>query len=224
MNKAFRKGDRMDSELIQSLSEKKIVAIIRGLSEQKTDKTVEALAKGGIVFVEVTLNTDGALDMISRLRTRYDGALRIGAGTVLDLDQAREAVTAGAEYIISPNVDEKVINYGSEQGVHVWPGAMTPTEIVRAYNAGASVVKLFPFAFLGIDYLKEIRAPLNHIPMMATGGINLRNIRSVLDAGAFAAGLGSNLIDQKLIAESRFDELQQLAQAFTDEVRGIRQQ
>jgi 2-dehydro-3-deoxyphosphogluconate aldolase/(4S)-4-hydroxy-2-oxoglutarate aldolase len=212
----------MPSELMQSLSREKIVAIIRGISAESGDATAKALADGGIVFLEVTLNTDGALNMISRFRADYEGRLRIGAGTVLDLGQAKEAVAAGAEYIISPNLDEEVVYYGVEQGVEVWPGTMTPTEIVRAYKAGASAVKVFPMGSLGINYLKEIRAPLNHIPMVATGGVNLQNINSVLDAGAIAVGLGGNLVDKQLVKNSKFDELRKLAQAYVNEVQGAK--
>ncbi|QMV44129.1 bifunctional 4-hydroxy-2-oxoglutarate aldolase/2-dehydro-3-deoxy-phosphogluconate aldolase [Cohnella cholangitidis] len=213
----------MPSEIMQALSREKIVAIIRGISAESGDATAKALADGGIVFLEVTLNTDGALNMISRFRENYEGRLRIGAGTVLDLGQAKEAVAAGAEYIISPNLDEEVIYYGVEKGVEVWPGTMTPTEIVRAYKAGASAVKVFPMGSLGINYLKEIRAPLNHIPMVATGGVNLQNINSVLDAGAIAVGLGGNLVDKQLVKDGKFDELLKLAQAFVNEVQGAKQ-
>lgn len=212
---------RKPSKLLQELTEQKIVAIIRGIPEDKGDQTAEALADGGIVFLEVTMNTDGALGMISRFRERYEGRMRIGAGTVLDLAQAKEAAAAGAEYLISPNLDEEVVLFGVERGLDVWPGTMTPTEIVRAYKLGASAVKVFPMGSLGVNYLKEIRAPLNHIPMVATGGVNLQNIRMVLDAGAVAVGLGSNLVDKKLIAEGKFDELRRLAQAYTDEARGV---
>jgi 2-dehydro-3-deoxyphosphogluconate aldolase/(4S)-4-hydroxy-2-oxoglutarate aldolase len=198
------------------------VAIIRGISAQSGDDTAKALADGGIVFLEVTLNTDGALNMISRFREKYEGRLRIGAGTVLDLGQAKEAIAAGAEYIISPNLDEEVIYYGVEQGVQVWPGTMTPTEIVRAYKAGASAVKVFPMGSLGINYLKEIRAPLNHIPMVATGGVNLQNINSVLDAGAIAVGLGGNLVDKQLVKDGKFNELTKLAQAFVAQAQGAK--
>lgn len=210
----------MASELMQSLSREKIVAIIRGIPAESGDATAKALADGGIVFLEVTLNTDGALGMISRFREQYAGRLRVGAGTVLDIGQAKEAVAAGAEYIISPNLDEEVVYYGVEQGLEVWPGTMTPTEIVRAYKAGASAVKVFPMATLGINYLKEIRAPLNHIPMVATGGVNLQNINEVLAAGAVAVGLGGNLVDKQLVKAGKFDELEKLARAFVNEVQG----
>lgn len=206
-------------KLLEELSREKIVAIIRGIDEAKGDRTAKALTDGGIVFLEVTLNTDGALGMISRFREGYAGKLRIGAGTVLDIGQAKEAVAAGAEYLISPNLDEEIVYYGAENGIEVWPGTMTPTEIVKAYKAGASAVKVFPFASLGAGYLKEIRAPLNHIPMIATGGVNLGNIQSVFDAGAVAVGLGGNLVDKQLIAEDRFEELTARARAFADAVR-----
>jgi 2-dehydro-3-deoxyphosphogluconate aldolase/(4S)-4-hydroxy-2-oxoglutarate aldolase len=212
----------MASELMQSLSREKIVAIIRGISAESGDATAKALADGGIVFLEVTLNTDGALDMISRFRQNYEGRLRIGAGTVLDIGQAKEAIAAGAEYIISPNLDEEVVYYGVEQGIEVWPGTMTPTEIVRAYKAGASAVKVFPMGSLGINYLKEIRAPLNHIPMVATGGVNLQNINSVIEAGAIAVGLGGNLVDKQLVKDGKFEELTKLARAFVNEVQGAK--
>ncbi|GIO11872.1 2-dehydro-3-deoxy-phosphogluconate aldolase [Cohnella xylanilytica] len=212
----------MSTNLLQSLSQEKIVAIIRGISAEHGDATAKALADGGIVFLEVTLNTDGALGMISRFREQYEGRMRIGAGTVLDIGQAKEAVKAGAEYIISPNLDEEVVYYGVEQGVDVWPGTMTPTEIVRAYKAGASAVKVFPMGALGVNYLKEVRAPLNHIPMIGTGGVNLSNIRTVLEAGAIAVGLGGNLVDKQLVKEGKFEELTKLAQSFVAEVKGTK--
>ncbi|NBD27303.1 bifunctional 4-hydroxy-2-oxoglutarate aldolase/2-dehydro-3-deoxy-phosphogluconate aldolase [Paenibacillus glycinis] len=212
----------MSLNLLQALYEEKIIAIIRGISAESGDRTAQALADGGIVFLEVTLNTDGALGMISRFREQHAGRMRIGAGTVLDLGQAKEAVAAGAEYIISPNLDEEVLAYGLEHGVDVWPGTMTPTEIVRAFKAGATAVKVFPLGSLGINYLKEIRAPLNHIPMIATGGVNLQNVRSVLDAGAAGVGLGGNLVDKQLVKEGRFEELTKLAQAFVAEAKGTK--
>lgn len=212
----------MPSEIMQALTREKIVTIMRGVALEPGLATAQALADGGIVFLEVTLNSEGALPMISKLREKFDGRLQIGAGTVLDIGQAKEAVAAGAKYLISPNLDEEVIYYAVEQGIEMWPGTMTPTEIVRAYKAGASAVKLFPMGTLGINYLKEIRAPLDHIPMIATGGVNLGNINSVLDAGAIAVGLGGNIIDKKLIGEGKFDEVRKLAQAYVNEVQGAK--
>jgi 2-dehydro-3-deoxyphosphogluconate aldolase/(4S)-4-hydroxy-2-oxoglutarate aldolase len=122
---------------------------------------------------------------------------------------AKEAVNAGAEYLISPNVDEEVIAYGVSQGIEVWPGALTPTEIVKAYNLGASAVKLFPYASLGPKYLREIKAPLDAIPIIATGGIGVHNMREAFDSGAMAVGVGSSLVNKHLIQNKKFDELTQ---------------
>jgi 2-dehydro-3-deoxyphosphogluconate aldolase / (4S)-4-hydroxy-2-oxoglutarate aldolase len=212
----------MSSELMQSLAREKIVAIMRGFSLERTDAAAKALADGGIVFLEVTLNTEGALGIISHLRGKYGDRMRIGAGTVLDLGQAKEALAAGAEYLISPNLDEEVVHYGVQQGVEVWPGTMTPTEIVQAYKAGASAVKLFPMAALGINYFKEIRAPLNRIPMIPTGGVNLQNIRTYLDSGAVAVGLGGSLINKQLVMDGNYNELTKLAHSFVAEVQGTK--
>ncbi|MCC3373332.1 bifunctional 4-hydroxy-2-oxoglutarate aldolase/2-dehydro-3-deoxy-phosphogluconate aldolase [Cohnella sp. REN36] len=209
----------MRTEMLQALKREKIVAIVRGISDRQADAVAKAMHDGGIAFLEVTLNTEGALGMISRLRSAYEGRMRIGAGTVLDLGQAKEAVAAGAQYLISPNVDEEVIYYGVEQGVDVWPGAMTPTEIVNAYKAGASAVKLFPLGTLGVNYLKEVRAPLDHIPLIATGGVNLQNIRTVIEAGAVAVGLGNNLVNKALIEAGDYEGLTKLASDFATEVK-----
>jgi 2-dehydro-3-deoxyphosphogluconate aldolase/(4S)-4-hydroxy-2-oxoglutarate aldolase len=210
------------SKLIEQLKEAKIIAILRGITQDKADATAQALADGGIVFLEVTLNTDGALDMIARFKEVHGHKLRIGAGTVLNLAMAKEAAAAGAEYILSPNLDEEVIYYAQEHGMDVWPGTMTPTEIVRAYEAGASAVKVFPMGTLGLSYLKEIRAPLNHIPMIVTGGVDLNNIHEFMDAGAIAVGLGGNLIDKQAMKAGDYAAIEQRAREFVNKVKGVK--
>lgn len=210
----------MASELLKTLCQEKIVAIARGLTMDEVKASARALSEGGIVFLEVTLNTEGALGMIAKLREEYGDRMRIGAGTVLDIGQAKEAIAAGAEYLISPNVDVEVIYHGAEQGLDVWPGAMTPTEIVQAYKAGASAIKLFPMGTLGIGYLKEVRAPLDDIPFIATGGVNLQNIRDVLDAGAVAVGMGGKLLDPALVKAGKYEQLRELARAYTSKAYG----
>ncbi len=205
--------------LLPIVQKERIIAIARGIPAHSSERTGEALVNGGIRLLEVTMNTDGALDILSRWRELYSGRAHVGAGTVLNLAMAKEAVAAGAEFIISPNLDESVVAYGLERGVDVWPGVMTPTEIVRAWNAGAKAVKLFPMGALGLNYLKEIRAPLNHIPIIATGGVNLQNIADFLNAGAMAVGLGSNLVEKNLIREGRFEELTALAAKYAAAVK-----
>jgi 2-dehydro-3-deoxyphosphogluconate aldolase/(4S)-4-hydroxy-2-oxoglutarate aldolase len=131
---------------------------------------------------------------------------------------AREAAEAGAQFLISPNLDEDVIAFGKEKGISVWPGVMTPTEIVKAVKAGAEAVKLFPMASLGIGYLREIRGPLNDIPILATGGADLHNIGDYLRSGATAVGLGSKLVHMEWIREGRFDLLREQARRFVEAV------
>lgn len=205
---------------VERLKREKLVAIIRGISYESGEPTAQALLNGGISLLEVTLNTDGALKMISNWKEKFGERACIGAGTVLDLNMAKDAVSAGAEYLVSPNLDERVIDYGISKGVDVWPGAMTPTEVVRAYQAGATAVKLFPAGTLGIQYFKDIRGPLNHIPMMVTGGVNLDNMKDFLSAGAIAVGLGGNLVHKQLIHEKKFDEITNLARQFTEKIKG----
>ena len=209
------------TELFDRLAKEKVVAIIRGIPDEAGDKTAEALVEGGIVFLEVTMNTPGALSMITRFRKRYEGRLRIGAGTVLNDQMARDAVDAGAEYLISPNLDEAMVRYGQAAGLEVWPGTMTPTEIVRAHQLGVSAVKVFPMGSLGLSYLKEIRAPLAHVPMMVTGGVTLDNIQDFLKAGAFAVGIGGNLVSKQLIANGDFKQMEDVARQFVSRAKGV---
>jgi 2-dehydro-3-deoxyphosphogluconate aldolase/(4S)-4-hydroxy-2-oxoglutarate aldolase len=207
--------------LLQTLSAEKIIAIVRGISPSAADQAADAMLSGGIRILEVTTNTEGASAMVSRWREKYAGQMHIGMGTVLNLDMAKEAVAAGSEFLISPNLDEAVVAYALEKGIDIWPGVMTPTEIVRAWNAGAKAVKVFPMGSLGLSYLKEIRAPLDHIPMIATGGVNLDNIGDFLRAGAIGVGLGSNLLDKALIREGRFEDLTQLAAKYVNAAKAV---
>jgi len=205
----------MTTELLSNLMNEKIIAIIRGIPKGTGELTAKALEDGGISFLEITLNTEGALQMIDELKGKFGSRLRIGAGTVLNLEMAKESVAAGAEYIISPNLDEAVLTYGLEQGIEVWPGTLTPSEIVRAHNLGATAVKVFPIGSMGVKYIKDLRAPLPHIPMIATGGINMDNIQDVLQYGATGVGLGGNLVDNGLIRKGDFEQITRLAKAYT---------
>ncbi|MFB9324752.1 bifunctional 4-hydroxy-2-oxoglutarate aldolase/2-dehydro-3-deoxy-phosphogluconate aldolase [Paenibacillus aurantiacus] len=209
------------SDMLERLQRERIVAIFRGVEDRYADDAARALIDGGIRMMEITLNTDGALGMISRWREKFGAEAGIGAGTVLDLDMAKEAVAAGAQYLISPNLDESVVVYGNEQGVPVWPGCMTPTEVVRAWKAGAEAVKIFPMASLGVKYLAEIRAPLDRIPMIATGGVDLDNIAHYFKAGACAVGMGSKLVNLTWAREGKFDLLTARAKQFAEAARGL---
>jgi len=204
---------------LDELREVPLIAILRDIVGEAADRTVEALQGGGIRFVEVTMNTEGAPAMIEKWRARYDGRLRIGAGTVMSLADAEKAAAAGAEYFVCPHLDESVIAYALERGLGVFPGALTPTEIVRAWNCGATAVKIFPAASLGLAYIRELQGPLRHIPMVPTGGVTLDNVDQYFAAGAAAVGVGSQLADKRLIAEGSFDAIRSRAAACVDKVR-----
>ncbi|WP_127585855.1 bifunctional 4-hydroxy-2-oxoglutarate aldolase/2-dehydro-3-deoxy-phosphogluconate aldolase [Paenibacillus koleovorans] len=209
---------------LEQLEATRIVTIIRGVKEQHIQAVAEALLAGGITVMEVTLNTEGAPAMIRSLQETYGDRMYIGAGTVLDLADARLAIEAGASFIVTPNTDEEVIRYCAERRVPIYPGALTPTEIVRAWKAGATAVKIFPSASLGITYLKELQGPLNHIPMIAVGGVSTDNIQDFLRIGCYAVGIGGSLINLKEIEAGNFGWITEKASALTERIRQYRPQ
>jgi 2-dehydro-3-deoxyphosphogluconate aldolase/(4S)-4-hydroxy-2-oxoglutarate aldolase len=195
----------MQRELgLQEIERTRIVAIVRGVEEQHIVSVAEALLQGGVTVMEVTLNTPGALRMIGQLEHKFGNDMYIGAGTVLDLDDAERAVDAGASFLVTPNMDEEVIRWSKQQNIPIFPGALTPTEIVKAWKAGATAVKVFPSASLGLTYIKELMGPLNHIPMMAVGGVTEENIREFLQMGCYGLGIGGSLINLKEIQAGNF--------------------
>lgn len=205
--------------LIHRLKMEKIVAILRHVPEVKIKNTVQSLHEGGINILEVTMNSEGALDSIHQLRNSYNKEdIVVGAGTVLNLQMAKEAVSAGSQFLISPNLDLSVIEYAVEHEIDIWPGVMTPTEMVNAWSAGAKAIKLFPAGFLGPGFITDIKAPLEQIPVIATGGITLENQQQYFKAGATAVGLGSQLVNKEMIADNNFEDLKNLAAKFVDAV------
>lgn len=216
----------MKNEITAKIKEEKIIAIIRHLGAKDAEALCEALYKGGIRLAEITFDPAGTIPAeetaktISVLREKFAGKMLIGAGTVLDMDYARIAIGAGAEFIISPNTDPDVIRYTKECGMVSIPGAMTPTEVVSAYRAGADFVKVFPSDTLGLKFIKALRAPLPHIPLIPTGGINTGNIADFLSAGAAAVGIGSNLSRNDLVKAGRLDEITALAEEYLRAANG----
>ncbi|GAC1450249.1 MAG: bifunctional 4-hydroxy-2-oxoglutarate aldolase/2-dehydro-3-deoxy-phosphogluconate aldolase [Chitinophagaceae bacterium] len=191
----------------------KIVAIIRGTPPKDVIDIVRALHAGGIFAVEITLNSDDALQVIKEVSGVVKDNMLVGAGTVLNASAALAAIDAGAQFIISPCFDAETISVTKSRGIVSIPGAYTPTEIVKAYEAGADIVKVFPAS--SPQYIKDIRGPLSHIPLMPTGGVNISNIRLFLEAGAVAFGIGSGLVDSRRpVAEDYLIELAKTAAAF----------
>ena len=188
----------------------KLIVILRKVPDDRIFAVAEALAGGGAKLCEVTLNSDSALNGISSLREKFGGVIRIGAGTVLSLRDAREAVRAGAEFIVSPNTDEAVIKFCSEREILCLPGALTPTEIASAINSGAEYIKLFPASAFGPGYVKELAGPFGGARFVAVGGINPNNAADYIKAGCFGAAVGGGIVRPDLVKDKRFDEITRL--------------
>jgi 2-dehydro-3-deoxyphosphogluconate aldolase / (4S)-4-hydroxy-2-oxoglutarate aldolase len=182
--------------IIKRIREEGLVPVVRAASPAEALEAVEAIRAGGISIFEITLTVPGAIDTIRDLAKRTGDEVLIGAGTVLDAETAQECIDAGAKFIVSPALDIATIDLCRRVGVPVFPGALTPTEILTAWKAGASAVKIFPAnAMGGASYLKSIKAPLPQIELMPTGGVNLKTVAELLQAGAIALGVGADLVD-----------------------------
>jgi 2-dehydro-3-deoxyphosphogluconate aldolase/(4S)-4-hydroxy-2-oxoglutarate aldolase len=189
------------SALFQIL-EHKIVAILRGMPSSEIVPIANALYNGGIRILEVTLNSENALVSIEQLNSKFNNKMLIGAGTVLNANDAKNALTAGAAFLISPILNVAVIKAAKHANVVSIPGAFTPTEILTAHNNGADIIKIFPC--LNAQYVKNILAPLNHIRVMPTGGIDVSNIKSFAETGAVAFGIGNGLVNRITIIDEAY--------------------
>ncbi|MGE5614559.1 MAG: bifunctional 4-hydroxy-2-oxoglutarate aldolase/2-dehydro-3-deoxy-phosphogluconate aldolase [Bacillota bacterium] len=211
----------MKQKVIDYIARHKIIAIVRGLPREKIIPTAQALYDGGIRLIEVTFNQasknamEETPEAIRALCETFGDELYVGAGTVITVKQVEAAKNAGAKYIISPNTDIDVIHACNKMDLVSIPGAFTPSEISLAFKSGADLIKLFPAISLGFDYIKAIRAPLNHIPMLAVGGVNESNINKFLQLGLLGVGVGSNIVKTDLIMEGSFDEIKALAEIYT---------
>lgn len=170
------------------------MAILRSPDACALPAVARALASGGVTCLEITLTTAGALDALAALRAELGPDVAVGAGTVVTGDQARDALAAGAEFLVAPVVDTAVVRNAADRGIPCYPGAWTPTEVSQAWRAGAAAVKLFPAGTGGPAHLRQLRAPLPDIPLVAVGGVGVDQARDYLDAGACAVGIGSPLL------------------------------
>ena len=204
-------------DILSQIYKHKIVAILRGVPPHDVLPIVMALYEGGIRLVEITLNSTGALESIGAIAKQMEGKILVGAGTVLAAETARAAINSGAQFIISPSVDEHTIRVTKELNVVSIPGAFTATEIVQAHKIGGDIIKLFP-ASAGLGYFKDIRGPLNHIPLMPTGGVNLQNIVDFYKAGAIAFGIGSALVTSQTLTDLYLQQLTVTARLYVEAV------
>ena len=207
----------MRDRVIKSILEEKIIAIVRGAEPEQCEAVAKALYAGGIRLMEVTYDQkkpetwQATADTIGALAKEYAGRMFVGAGTVTSPELVEMTAKAGGTFIISPDTDVAVIKKTRELGLVSMPGALTPSEIRTAHEAGADFVKVFPLGSMGPGYLKAIRAPLSHIKMTAVGGINEKNLRDYLEAGAYGAGIGGNLANKTWIANGEFDKITEVA-------------
>src|SRR5438874_8300469 len=191
-----------------------IVAVVRSPDSQQLVEVARALADGGVSVVEITMSVPNALDVLRQVRQALGDRLLLGAGTVLDPETARAVLLAGAEYIVAPTVNLDVIRLCQRYDKLVMPGALTPTEIQSAWEAGADIVKVFPADVVGPAFFKAVRGPLPQIRLMPTGGVDLTTAAAFLKAGACCLGVGSQLVDPALVAASNFTRIRELAQQY----------
>ena len=217
----------MREDIIKAVYEHKVIAIIRGMEPEICVKLAEAFYAGGIRMIEVTFNQAKpdefykTADAIRAIREKLGDRVYVGAGTVLTMEQLMLCYNAGGQYMISPNVNTELIRKCVELGMVAMPGAFTATEAVTAYEAGASFVKIFPIGDLGPSYLKALRAPLSHIPMLAVGGVNPDNIASFIRAGAVGAGVGGNLTNKEWIAAGEWDRITETARKLVENAASV---
>ena len=206
------------------IDEQKLIVILRGIPKEKTEKVAKALYEGGARVIEVTFNQSDkntlvdTAEKIKIIRETLGDDILVGAGTVLNKAQVKAAKEAGASFILAPNTDVEVIKYTKELGMLSIPGAFTPSEIMTAYNAGADYVKLFPITKDDIGYLKNIAAPISHVPFICTGGVNPDTIELFLNNGAVALGTGASILKKELIENENYAEISRLTKLHLDKI------
>jgi 2-dehydro-3-deoxyphosphogluconate aldolase/(4S)-4-hydroxy-2-oxoglutarate aldolase len=203
----------------------KIITILRGVPEEKILPVTQALYDGGIRIIEVTFNqnstncleeTGRAIAIISE---NFQNRMFVGAGTVITEQQVVTAKDSGAQFIVSPNFDAKIVLKTLETNMVSIPGAYTPSEIIAAHKLGANFIKIFPCGENGVKYIKAIRAPINNIPLLVVGGVNSKTLMEFISAGVVGVGVGSNIADKDLIANSNYDKLSLLAKEYTSQLQ-----
>ncbi len=204
---------------LQRVLDHKIVAVIRADNGDLLVDVAESLLAGGVEVMEVTFTVPRAIRVLEKVADRIGSRILLGAGTVLDTETCRAALLAGAEFIVSPTVNVEVIELCQRYSKVVMPGAFTPTEVVTAWQAGADIVKIFPSEITGPKYLKALHGPLPHVRLMPTGGVNLDTAAEFLRCGACALGIGSSLVDPKVVAAGDLKKIESLARQFVQIVK-----
>ena len=205
-------------DVMDALADKKLVAVVRVDRPEDIDPTVDALLNGGVTIIELTMTIPEVLSHIPALVKRLGNEMVLGMGSVLNGEATRQAIEAGASFIVSPVMKKEIIDAASLQGVAVSVGAFSPTEIQAAWEYGADVVKVFPAEKLGPSYIKGVMAPMPHLKLLPTGGVQVNNVHEWLGCGAYALGTGSALVDIKAIRTGDFERITQNAKAFVEQI------
>ena len=217
--------NNMDKEQVaKRIIEIGIVPVVRATSAEKAMLAAEAVCRGGIPIVEVTMTVPRAIEAISYLAKKLGDDVLIGAGTVLDADTAERCVSAGAEFIVSSGFDLETVKYANRAGKTIMAGALTPTEVIAAWKAGSDFVKIFPCGNVGgAKYIKALKGPLPQVPMIPTGGVNLSTAAEFLHAGAAALGIGGELVSPSALAPGGASPIVEAARAFLAIVKEVRE-
>ena len=211
------------SEVLRQITNIGIIPVVRAQSADEAKRAVEAIKCGGISVLEITMTVPGAVRVIEEVARRYESDAVVGAGTVLDAETARICILAGARFIVSPALDPETIACCRRYGVVVLPGAMTPTEVLAAWKAGADLVKVFPAGSVGgAAFIKNLKAPLPQIELVPTGGVSLKTAADFIKAGAAALGVGTDLVDTTALRDGNDGMITERARQFVDIVKEAR--
>jgi 2-dehydro-3-deoxyphosphogluconate aldolase / (4S)-4-hydroxy-2-oxoglutarate aldolase len=211
-----------NAETVRRIKEIKIVPIIRTSSAESAVRAVEAIFEGGIPCAEITMTVPGAIRALEEVARRFADRVLVGAGTVLDPETARMCILSGAEFLVAPSLNPKTIALAKRYSKAIFPGALTPTEVLAAWEAGADGIKVFPASAMGgAKYIRALRAPFPQIEFVPTGGVNLETVSDFLNAGCCAVGVGSELVDAKTIASGKYEVFVERACQFCNKVREL---
>ena len=205
--------------ILEQILKTKVIAVLRVKEADKLKKIIEAIYKGGITAVEITMTVPNAIKLIEKMSEELNKNIVLGVGSVLNKSIAEDAIKAGAKYVVSPVLKKEIIETSHKYNVPAMPGCFTPTEIQTAYEYGADIIKVFPADVVGMAFFKSVLAPLPHLKLMPTGGVNLTNACDWLKAGACAVGIGSALLDKKAIAEENYSVLTQNAKTIIENIQ-----
>lgn len=210
-------------DVLATIREVGLVPVIRAESPEAAGRAIDAIRAGGVPILEITMTVPGAVGLIEEMARKYGKDAVVGAGTVLDPETARACILAGAQFVVSPSLNLETIACCRRYGVAVLPGALTPTEVVAAWQAGADMVKVFPAGALGgASYIKALKAPLPQIDLVPTGGVSLKTAADFIKAGATALGVGADLVDTQALAAGQAGEITRKAREFVELVKAAR--